>query len=86
MEDSERKTQLVSRFLTNSGLPYTHLNVRTQDKYRQKHRGVPQRNIGIDWILENVTRDEEGVVYFADDDNTYSLRIFEEVDKSISGI
>eukprot|EP00057_Strongylocentrotus_purpuratus_P007011 XP_011661485.1 PREDICTED: galactosylgalactosylxylosylprotein 3-beta-glucuronosyltransferase 3 [Strongylocentrotus purpuratus] len=87
VEDSERKTQLVSRFLTNSGLPYTHLNVKTTDEYKlkeneaswRKPRGVDQRNIGVDWILENVPQAEEGVVYFADDDNTYSLQIFEEM-------
>ncbi|XP_030845357.1 galactosylgalactosylxylosylprotein 3-beta-glucuronosyltransferase 1-like [Strongylocentrotus purpuratus] len=77
VEDTEKKTQLVSRLLTNSGLTYTHLNVKKQDK--TTHRGIPQRNIGIDWILENVTRDQEGVVYFADDDNTYNLRLFEEM-------
>nr|XP_054758811.1 galactosylgalactosylxylosylprotein 3-beta-glucuronosyltransferase 3-like [Lytechinus pictus] len=87
VEDSERKTQLVSKFLENSGLVYTHLNVKTTDEYKlkeneaswRKPRGVDQRNLAIDWILENVPQDEEGIVYFADDDNTYSLQIFEEM-------
>ena len=41
-----------------------------------KPRGVANRNAGIEWIRHNAT---EGVVFFGDDDNTYDLRIFEEV-------
>ena len=50
-------------------------------KYRKqkgpKPRGVAGRNEAIRWIVENVEGD--GVMYFADDDNTYDLRLFEEV-------
>jgi len=48
-------------------------------KYRKnkvKPRGVSNRNRGLDWIRANAT---DGVLYFADDDNTYDLDIFEEV-------
>lgn len=48
-------------------------------KYRKnkvKPRGVSNRNRGLDWIRANAT---EGVLYFADDDNTYDIEIFEEV-------
>jgi hypothetical protein len=41
-----------------------------------KPRGVANRNLGLKWAIENV---DEGVVYFADDDNTYDIRLFEEV-------
>ena len=49
-----------------------------------KPRGVEQRNEGLRWLREDrgpqPGEDElQGVVYFADDDNTYSLQIFEEV-------
>ena len=51
-------------------------------KYRNqkgaKPRGVANRNLGLKWVLEN---NDEGVVYFADDDNTYDLRLFDEVRK-----
>ena len=78
VEDSERKTQLVTNFLKECKLPYTHLNVfkPTDDFYHE--RGVAQRNAGLRWIRENIKTDG-GVVYFADDDNTYDLRLFEEV-------
>lgn len=41
-----------------------------------KPRGVSNRNRGLEWLKANATT---GVFYFADDDNTYDLQIFEEV-------
>ena len=40
------------------------------------------RNEAIRWIVENVEGD--GVMYFADDDNTYDLRLFEEVGNELT--
>ena len=88
VEDSGDKTNLVANFLRNSRLKYTHLNVRTPDtlrrhkneKRRSKPRGVVQRNVGLQWIRNNIDPHRTpGVVYFADDDNTYDRRIFDEV-------
>jgi len=47
-------------------------------------KGVENRNKAVEWILEHVKEsgDDSGVFYFADDDNTYDVRIFEEVKKS----
>lgn len=45
-------------------------------KNKVKPRGVSNRNRGLEWIRSNAS---EGVLYFADDDNTYDLDIFEEV-------
>ena len=44
-------------------------------------KGVENRNKGVEWIVKHVeqTGDDSGVFYFADDDNTYDIRIFEEV-------
>ena len=41
--------------------------------------GVEQRNLGLDWITKNI--EFPSVFYHADDDNTYDVRIFEEVRK-----
>ena len=88
VEDSANKSDLVANFLRNSGLKYTHLNVRTPDILRRhrneirrlKPRGVVQRNLGIQWLRGNIDPHRTtGVVYFADDDNTYDSRIFDEV-------
>lgn len=89
IEDSEMKTPLVTNFLSTCGLNYTHLNVLTPPEVKMKEsdpnwlkpRGVLQRNAGLTWLREMAkTRNlEPGVVYFADDDNTYSLQLFEEM-------
>ncbi|XP_005988878.1 galactosylgalactosylxylosylprotein 3-beta-glucuronosyltransferase 3 [Latimeria chalumnae] len=87
VEDSATKTKLVADLLAQSGLTYTHLNVETPKDYKLKEndpnwlkpRGVEQRNLALQWLRENRELSEEGVVYFADDDNTYSLKLFEEM-------
>ncbi len=55
-------------------------------RYRTKDpktwpKGVENRNKGIEWILNRVeeTGDDSGAFYFADDDNTYDVRIFDQV-------
>ncbi|XP_029470726.1 galactosylgalactosylxylosylprotein 3-beta-glucuronosyltransferase 3 [Rhinatrema bivittatum] len=86
VEDSATKTKLVVDLLTQSGLKFTHLNVETPKDYKMKQsdpswlkpRGVEQRNLGLQWLRENRELNED-VVYFADDDNTYSLQLFEEM-------
>ena len=91
VEDSVQKTDLVTRFLENCGLSYTHLAVRTPkelitkegDPRWLKARGVEQRNLGLKWIRDNFKSGSRGVVYFGDDDNTYDLRIFEQVSNTV---
>lgn len=58
---------------------YRSLAAQMPAKYRKnkvKPRGVSNRNRGLEWIRANAT---DGVLYFADDDNTYDLDIFDEV-------
>lgn len=39
-----------------------------------------QRNTALQWIRNNLKADvAQGVIYFADDDNSYGLEVFEEV-------
>ena len=38
VEDSDRKTPLVSRLLERSGLKFTHLNVKTPDEMKLKEK------------------------------------------------
>uniref|UniRef100_A0A1A8ML15 Galactosylgalactosylxylosylprotein 3-beta-glucuronosyltransferase n=1 Tax=Nothobranchius pienaari TaxID=704102 RepID=A0A1A8ML15_9TELE len=87
VEDSPQKTPLVTDLLMKSGLTYTHLHVPTAKERKLqegdpswlKPRGVEQRNEGLRWLREDRRDGQQGVVYFADDDNTYSLQIFEEM-------
>lgn len=50
------------------------------EKYKNKKgakpRGVSNRNRGLKWVRANAPT---GVVYFADDDNTYDIELFDEV-------
>lgn len=95
VEDSPSPTPLVTNFLAASGLTYTHLHMLTPkdrklqegDPHWLKPRGAEQRNEGLRWLREKAAAADGGkgldfenaVIYFADDDNTYSLQLFEEV-------
>ncbi len=78
VEDSEKKTALVSNLLKRCQVPSVHLNVLTTKG--AKSRGVGQRNAGLKWIRDYCSRNHcNGSVYFMDDDNKYDLRLFDEV-------
>lgn len=87
IEDSKERTSLVSNFLQKTGLNYTHLNVETPKDSKKSpsnpspHRGTLQRNLALQWLREtySVNGSQSGVIYFGDDDNSYSLELFEEM-------
>lgn len=90
IEDSQRRTSLVTSLLRETGLNYTHLNVETPKGFKMRGdtrdpripRGTMQRNLALRWLREtfkNNNNSQPGIVYFADDDNSYSLELFEEV-------
>ena len=89
IEDSDQPTELVTKFLEYCPVKSTQLNRKTSSRFKHKttdtkhyNRGATQRNIGLDWLRDTYKDgDIDGVVYFADDDNTYDLRLFEEVSK-----
>ncbi|CAK9802000.1 Galactosylgalactosylxylosylprotein 3-beta-glucuronosyltransferase I [Anthophora quadrimaculata] len=89
VEDAAIKTKLVTHFLENSGLIYTHLATATPPNYKlgrndpnwKKPRGVEQRNAALRWLRENLKPTDKGIVFFADDDNTYSIKLFHEMEQ-----
>ncbi|CAK1543178.1 unnamed protein product [Leptosia nina] len=83
IEDSETKTKLVANLLKESTLKYTHLNVKTLKSKHSTASGVEQRNAALSWLRDHLRQaeDKKGVVYFMDDDNTYALKVFEEMRK-----
>ncbi|XP_053560504.1 galactosylgalactosylxylosylprotein 3-beta-glucuronosyltransferase 1-like [Bombina bombina] len=89
VEDAPRRTKLVANLLEKSGINFTHLNVDSPRNLKiglsrmptHTPRGTMQRNLGLRWLRDNINSSNppDGVVYFADDDNTYSLELFEEM-------
>ncbi|EUB56145.1 putative glucuronosyltransferase sqv-8 [Echinococcus granulosus] len=72
--------RLVTEVLSECGVPYTHLNAMSPFRRRKRVRGSAQRNKGIEWIRNHpLPNTEKGIVFFADDDNTYDPRIFKEM-------
>ncbi|KAF2903505.1 hypothetical protein ILUMI_02695 [Ignelater luminosus] len=76
IEDASKRTPFVTQLLEDAGIRYEHLLAPMPDEYKNKKsmpKGVSNRNKGLSWIRSHAT---EGVLYFADDDNTYDLDIF----------
>ncbi|KAA8538230.1 hypothetical protein F0562_027947 [Nyssa sinensis] len=63
--------------LRKTGVMYRHL-VCTKNSTTAKDRGVHQRNAALEHIEHHKL---DGIVYFADDDNIYSLELFETLRK-----
>ncbi|KAG8377408.1 hypothetical protein BUALT_Bualt08G0029900 [Buddleja alternifolia] len=65
----------TAEILRNMGIMYRHLLCK-KNSTDVKDRGVHQRNTA----LEHIERHRlDGIVYFADDDNIYSLELFENI-------
>ncbi|XP_014701331.3 galactosylgalactosylxylosylprotein 3-beta-glucuronosyltransferase 2 isoform X1 [Equus asinus] len=83
VEDAAARSELVSRFVARAGLPCTHLHVPTPRRYKRPGlpRATEQRNAGLAWLRQRHRhqRAQPGVLFFADDDNTYSLELFQEM-------
>ncbi|XP_018344584.1 PREDICTED: galactosylgalactosylxylosylprotein 3-beta-glucuronosyltransferase P-like [Trachymyrmex septentrionalis] len=83
IEDATVATKQVTTLLKRTGLKFDHLIAPMPEKYKLKKgakpRGVSNRNRGLQWIRANAT---EGVFYFADDDNTYDIELFDEIRKT----
>lgn len=61
--------------LRRTGVMYRHL-VCSKNMTDIKDRGVHQRNVALEHIEHHRL---DGIVYFADDDNSYSLELFESI-------
>lgn len=81
-EDALQPSVQVTDLLTRSGLPHVHLLGPRPVTHRDKRsgRGVSNRLKGLEWLREHFTNtSNEGVIYFADDDNSYDVQVFEEM-------
>ena len=86
-EDSEMCTDLVHNLLQRFQIPHVHVICPMPAIYmniENKPKGVACRRAAMEYVLENHdwNQDVAGILYFADDDNTYDLKLFEEIRKT----
>jgi len=79
IEDGNKTLPEVNYLLLKSGINFTYLNAKPYRNVSKSLKGIHQRNKGIFWLRKNVDLSKDGVVYFADDDNTYDLELFDQV-------
>ncbi|TPP60491.1 Galactosylgalactosylxylosylprotein 3-beta-glucuronosyltransferase [Fasciola gigantica] len=54
--------------------------MRNNEPYWWRPKGIAQRNLGLQWIRRTLVYGRDrGVLYIADDDNTYDIQLFEEI-------
>ncbi|KAK9097057.1 hypothetical protein Sjap_022554 [Stephania japonica] len=70
-------TMETSEILREMGVMYRHI-VCKKNGTNVKDRGVHQRNTALEHVEHHKL---DGIVYFADDDNIYSLKLFESLRK-----
>lgn len=80
-DDATSVNQQVVDYLKSIGIPFTYFLTPMPQKYSRRWfgylpKGVANRNGAMMWLRLHAT---EGVMYMADDDNTYDLRIFQEI-------
>ena len=82
-EDSHECSPVVSNVLARhkGRIPSAHIISPMPKMYEKEYyrpRGVSSRNAAMKWVLKNPAH-PKGVLYFGDDDNTYDLRLFDEI-------
>lgn len=99
IEDATETSALVRNVLKRTGLDgrSTQLHAKTPIDFKlkdndpnwSKPRGVEQRNTGLAWCRHhfqiNVGVERNSLVYFMDDDNTYSMELFAEMSQIPAG-
>ncbi|MBF0122114.1 MAG: hypothetical protein HQL21_01740 [Candidatus Omnitrophica bacterium] len=70
VEDGHDIDPDVERLLVESGIPYKYFHIYS------RNFGNSQKNLGLTYIRDNHLK---GIVYIADDDNRYDVRLFEEI-------
>jgi hypothetical protein len=85
VEDSNQTSPAVERILQRSGLPYAYFYTTTKPGFPR--RGWTQRNMALEYIRKNYKDyPKDAVVYFADDDNSYDIRVFDRYIRKVKTI
>ncbi|VDP59974.1 unnamed protein product [Heligmosomoides polygyrus] len=75
VEDGATTVNVVDRLLFRSTIPYVYLATTTAPG--MPSRGWTHRNLALEYIRENYSPQTDAILYFADDDNSYDVRLFE---------
>ena len=82
IEDHDHCTKRVRDIAERTNVLFAHVYIKTTQHTNKRHRGVEQRNLALDIIGKNLmdgNDDNDGIIYFADDDNAYDVRVFDEI-------
>ncbi|CAG0921023.1 unnamed protein product, partial [Notodromas monacha] len=89
-EDSTSCSPQTAEVLRRSGMPYTHLISPMPayfERFLRKPKGVSGRRAALQWLrhhLKDLDSQRAGILYFGDDDNTFDLKLFSELRKTMS--
>ncbi|KAL6734227.1 hypothetical protein Aduo_004791 [Ancylostoma duodenale] len=75
VEDGNTTVEAIRRLLYRSNIPYVYLA--TTSAPGMPRRGWTHRNLALQYVRENYNPDVDAVLYFADDDNSYDVRLFD---------
>ncbi|CAD5223367.1 unnamed protein product [Bursaphelenchus okinawaensis] len=76
VEDGDYRVDKVEQVMRRTGLDYAYINTTNEGL---PCRGWAHRNRALDWIQKHRAQfNSNDVVYFADDDNAYDIRLFTE--------
>lgn len=93
VEDSDTTTPLVANILKSHNLQdrSVQINIKTPKDFKLtakdpnwiKPRGVEQRNLALEFVRKKLAEHptERSIVFFMDDDNSYSIQLFDEMAK-----
>uniref|UniRef100_A0A1I8BVR9 Galactosylgalactosylxylosylprotein 3-beta-glucuronosyltransferase n=1 Tax=Meloidogyne hapla TaxID=6305 RepID=A0A1I8BVR9_MELHA len=85
VEDGYKTVPAVESILKRSGIPYIYIATTTKTGFPT--RGWCQRNEALKYLRKNYANYENNaVVYFADDDNTYDIRLFDNYIRQVETI
>lgn len=79
IEDSEEKSVRIKRLLARSGLMHTHLAIVSPERNPKiwDTKGARQRSYALQHIRHRYADQPDALIYFADDDNIYDVRLFD---------
>ncbi|KAE9551005.1 hypothetical protein FO519_005791 [Halicephalobus sp. NKZ332] len=87
VEDAGKPVPIIQELLNRSRIPHSYLAIKTKPGYPR--RGWYQRDMALKYLHRNaktIISNNKSVLYFADDDNSYDTRLFDEYIRNVKKI